>query len=130
LCSQEIIKSLNNWLSSFSEESSASICALYDVNASLWGTLSPIKRNNQSLIKDYFDQLFKFESRNVELNDSNIRILGDIAICNGQYTFAWIENGVKTRTKARFSFVYIKKNEEWFIVEHHSSVKPESPNFQ
>jgi hypothetical protein len=126
LCSQEIIFSLNNWLSSFSEESSTRICALYDVNASLWGTLSSTKRNNPSLIKDYFDQLFKFESRNVELNDSNIRLLGDIAICNGQYTFAWIEKDVKKITKARFSFVYIKKDKEWFIIEHHSSVKPES----
>lgn len=126
MSSQEIVNNLNNWLSFFSEKSSTNICALYDTKASLWGTLSPIKRSNPSLIKDYFDQLFKYQKRNVELNESNIRFFSDIAICNGQYTFTWIKEGIETITKARFTFVYIKRDDKWFIIEHHSSVEPES----
>lgn len=124
MSSQEIVESMNRWLTSFSEKTSNNICSLYDEQASLWGTLSPIKRDNSALIKDYFDHIFKYQSRYVKVKDSNIRLFGDMAIGNGQYTFGWIKEGVEVTTVARFSFVYIKKNGEWFIVEHHSSVMP------
>ena len=112
------------WLSSFSEDTSKNICTLYDEQACLWGTISPIKRDNPALIKEYFDQLFKYENRYVRFNDSTIRIFNDIAICNGQYTFSWFKENVKVTTKARFSFVYINKCGRWSIIEHHSSVIP------
>lgn len=115
---------MDHWLSSFSENTSKNICSLYDEQASLWGTLSPIKRDSPALIKDYFDHVFKYQSRYVEINDSNIRLFGAMAISNGQYTFGWIKKGMKVTTIARFSFVYIKKNGQWFIIEHHSSVIP------
>jgi len=124
LSTKDIIKKMDRWISSFSEESSKTICSLYDEKASLWGTLSPIKRDNSTLIKDYFDQLFIYQNRSVEINDSNIRFFGDMAICNGLYTFSWIKEGIKVATMARFSFVFIKYNKDWLIVEHHSSVIP------
>jgi len=120
-----INETMNRWLSSFSEESSHSICSLYDEQASLWGTLSPTKRDNTDQIKYYFDQIFKYKNRYIELNNSNIRLYGDMAICNGIYTFKWINEGVKVTTVARFSFVYINKGDRWLIVEHHSSAIPE-----
>ena len=124
LSSQEIIENINYWLLSFSENTSNNICALYDEQASLWGTLSPLKRDSADLIKDYFDQIFKYQNRYVEINNSNIRLFGNIAICNGQYTFRWFKEGVQVKTVARFSFVYIKKCGRWFIIEHHSSAIP------
>ena len=110
--SQEVIESLNNWLSSFSEDTTVNICNLYDEKAFLWGTLSPLKLDNRSLIKDYFEQIFRHKNRNAECNHSRIRLFGDIAICNGQYTFSW------------FTFVYKKKNGRCFIIDHHSSFFP------
>jgi hypothetical protein len=124
LSSQDIIKSLNHWLSAFSQETSKALCSLYDEEASLWGTLSPIKRESAALIKDYFDHIFTFEKRSVELINSNVRIFGDIAICNGSYTFSWFIEDIKVTTEARFSFVYINKNGQWLIIEHHSSPIP------
>jgi hypothetical protein len=124
LSSQEIIETIHCWLSSFSDDTSTSICSLYDEKASLWGTLSPIKRDNKALIKDYFEHVFRYPNRSAELVDSSIRIFGDIAICNGVYTFNWLNNGLKVTKVARFSFVYINKNGGWFIIEHHSSLMP------
>jgi len=124
MISQEITENMERWLSSFSEETPKNICALYDEQASLWGTLSPLKRNSTALIKDYFDQLFKYKNRYVELNDSNIRLFGDIAISNGQYTFSWLKEGVSATIVARFSFVYKKKCGRWLIIEHRSSAIP------
>lgn len=124
--SQEIIESLDNWLSSFSEKTPNSICTLYDDKAFLWGTLSPVKLDNLTLINGYFEKIFKYENRNVECNHSKVRLFGDIAICNGQYTFRWFNEGVKVTTVARFSFVYRKKNGRCFIIDHHSSFIPTS----
>ncbi len=124
LVKEEIVKTLSMWTSSFCKDSSDNICALYDKRATLWGTLSPIKRDNLILIKDYFDQLFKFKSRSIEVNESNIRVFGDLAICNGIYTFKWINSGKIITKVARFSFFYTKKEDQWLIVEHHSSVLP------
>ncbi len=122
--SQEVIESLDNWLSSFSEDTTVNICNLYDEKAFLWGTLSPLKLDNRSLIKDYFEQIFKHKNRNAECNHSRIRLFGDIAICNGQYTFSWLNEGMKITTVARFTFVYKKKNGRCFIIDHHSSFFP------
>lgn len=121
---QEIKKVIDCWLNSFTGDTVKTICDLYDDQASLWGTFSPIKRNNKALIANYFEQIFKFKNRNVELNESNIRLFDNIAICNGLYTFNWVNQGVKEITKARFSFVYIKKDNKWLIAEHHSSILP------
>lgn len=124
MSSQEITKKMKSWLSSFSEDTSRNICTLYDQHASLWGTLSPLKRDNADLIKDYFDHIFKYQNRHVELNDANIRLFGDIAICSGQYTFRWSKEGQKVSILARFSFVYKKEDGQWLIIEHHSSAMP------
>jgi len=124
LSSQEIIESLNHWSSSFSEDSSNGICSLYDEQASLWGTLSPQRRDSVTLIKDYFDQLFKYSNRSVKVVDSSIRVFGNVAICNGEYSFSWFNKTIKVTTAARFSFVYINKKGRWFIIEHHSSYIP------
>ncbi|MGK0268098.1 MAG: hypothetical protein ACI8Y3_000707 [Paraglaciecola sp.] len=124
MSSQDIVENMARWVSSFSEDTSKNICSLYDEQASLWATLSPIKRDSAALIKDYFNQIFKYPNRYVEITDSNIRLFGDVAICNGQYTFSWFNEGVKVITAARFSFVYINKGGRWFIIEHHSSFIP------
>ncbi len=127
LSTQEIIESMKRWSASFSEATSQKICSLYDEQATLWGTLSPIKRDSPALIKDYFDQLFKYKNRYVELTESNIRFFSNIAICNGLYTFNWLDNDTKATKSARFSFVFINKNGQWFIIEHHSSSIPALP---
>ena len=112
------------WSSSFSEDTTDNICSLYDEHASLWGTLSPIKRDSTLLIKDYFNNIFKYPNRNVNFTGPTIRFFGDIAICNGLYTFNWFNNNVEITTSARFSIVYIKKNGHWLIIDHHSSFIP------
>ena len=124
MSSLEIVESVEHWLSSFSDETTNNICSLYDEKASLWGTLSPIKRDSVALIKDYFEQIFKYPNRSAEVIDSNIRLFNDIAICNGIYMFSWFNGAIEVKTTARFSFIYINKNGRWAIIEHHSSSMP------
>ncbi len=120
---EEIIDNMSRWASSFSENKPDNICALYDKDASLLGTLSPINRDSAELIREYFEQIFQYQDRYVEFGASSIRLFGDIAISNGQYTFKWF-NEEEVTVVARFSFVFIKKGERWSIIEHHSSIMP------
>jgi len=121
---QNINDAMARWLTAFSESTSDDICASYDEHASLWGTVSSIKRDNPGLIKEYFDGVFQYTHRLVELDQTDIRLFGDMAISSGQYTFTWVKGGTKIITPARFSFVYKKIKGNWLIVEHHSSVIP------
>ncbi|RKF20322.1 SgcJ/EcaC family oxidoreductase [Alginatibacterium sediminis] len=121
---QEVQAKLERWASAFADLTTANICALYDDNASLWGTVSSRKRDSPELIKDYFSQIFTFEDRQVQINSSDIRIFGNVAICNGLYTLHWNKDGKTLTTSARFSIVYRKQNRGWLIVEHHSSAVP------
>lgn len=124
MSSQSIKDSLGCWVSSFSEDNPINITNLYHEQAFLWGTLSAVKRDSSALIREYFEQIFEFDNRCVEINESNTRFFGDLAICNGLYTFSWSQAGGRVTTLARFSFVYIKKNGHWLIIEHHSSAIP------
>lgn len=123
--SPDILRTMNYWVTAFSENSSDPICALYDEQATLWGTLSPIKRNSPALIKEYFACIFGYKNRQVTLTESNIRYFDNMAICNGLYIFSWLDSEKQVTLHARFSFVYVKKAEKWLIVEHHSSAVPE-----
>lgn len=125
LNAEKILENVARWVSSFSEDTSKNICALYNEQATLWGTLSPIKRDSATLIKDYFDQVFKYSNRYAELTEANVRLFGDIAICNGLYNFSWLNDGVQVTTAARFSLVYINQGGRWLITEHHSSCIPQ-----
>ena len=98
-----------------------SVIALYDKNAILLPTISNKVRHNHNEIKEYF---INFLSKNPKgkIDESNIRIFNDIAINSGVYTFSFIDD---SSVQARFTFVYKFIENEWKIVEHHSSMMPE-----
>lgn len=119
-----IFEAMEKWARKFSASSPESILKLYAEDASLWGTLSPIRRANPASIRDYFEQVFVFTDRLVVFHDSNIRCFGEIAINSGSYTFTLVKEGEKLTIPARYSFTYVKRNGQWLIAEHHSSAMP------
>ena len=78
-------------------------------------------RHNHDEIKDYFVHFLTKEPKGV-LNETNIRIFGEIAINSGIYTFS-LNDG--SSVQARFTFVYKMIEGGWKIIEHHSSMMPE-----
>ena len=84
-------------------------------------TVSNKVRHNHEEIEDYFvDFLAKGPSGKID--ESNVRIYGDLAINSGVYTFTFKDGTV---VQARFTFVYRWSGQRWLIVEHHSSRMPE-----
>ena len=119
-----ILIAMESWQKAFSASTCGNIIALYSHDASLWGTLSPVRRATPTAIKDYFTCAFIFTNRSVTFHDRNIRCYGNMAVSSGTYTFTLTKDGEKMVIPSRYSFVYTKQNHNWLIVEHHSSPLP------
>jgi uncharacterized protein (TIGR02246 family) len=116
------------WAEAFGDEKPDRILALYDKEAVLWGTLSPKRRDSAEAIRDYMTTAFAaLPGHKVSFGDQLIRIYGDTAINTGYYTFSFSKDGESKTLPARYSFVYVKRNGRWMIVDHHSSAVPAPP---
>ena len=60
----------------------------------------------------------------VAVTDSRVRVLGNVAVNTGYYTFTAMRNGQPDPRPARFSFTYRLRDGKWLIVDHHSSSVP------
>ena len=97
---------------------------LYAGDAILLPTLSNDVRHNHAEMRDYFVDFLKRQPQGV-INESNIRDLGEIAVHSGVYTFTLQANGAASEAMCRFTYVYAKRDGDWKIIEHHSSLMPE-----
>lgn len=120
----EIHQKMSEWVSCFAQKNAVNISALYDNDAILSGTFSPIKRNTPALIKDYFDDICTHKKHSVTITDATVRIFDHVAVSTGLYTFNFLMNNTPKTIDARFTFVYIKRDNGWVIIEHHSSIIP------
>lgn len=97
------------------------VAVLYAKNAILLPTMSNKVRHNHGEIEDYFVRFLTREPKG-KIDESNIRIFGELAINSGVYTFSFNDG---SSVQARFTFVYRWDGQAWMIVEHHSSQMPE-----
>ena len=113
------------WAALFTDDNPDPILALYDQEAVMWGTLSPTRRDDPAAIRDYFVKAFKaLPGHKVTFGDQLIRVYGNTAINTGYYTFSFVKDGEAKSLPARYSFVYVKRNGAWKIVDFHSSKLP------
>jgi uncharacterized protein (TIGR02246 family) len=125
---QDVAAAAARWAEAFAADTPDRIVALYDREAVLWGTLSPQRRDNPEAIRDYMVNAFKaLPEHRVSFGDQLIRVYGETAINTGYYTFTYKKDGESKSLPARYSFVYVKRNGQWMIVDHHSSAMPVPP---
>ncbi|MDC0159223.1 SgcJ/EcaC family oxidoreductase [Candidatus Nitrosopelagicus sp.] len=112
---------LQIWVNKIRTNDPEQVASLYHDDGLLLGTFSDIERKGYDLILAYFENLFK-SNVDVEIITEH-KHETDLLITNsGLYNFIVDEKTVN----ARFSFVFIKTNDNWKILSHHSSVLPES----
>lgn len=120
---KEVIALFDIWNAALQTGEPKNVAALYDeTDGILLPTVSNKVRHNLDEIADYFVH-FLAKKPFGTINESNVRIFGDLAINSGVYTFAF-EDG--SEVQARFTYVYRNNGSEWKILEHHSSQMPES----
>ncbi len=112
---------IETWVEKIRTNDPKQVVSLYHNEGLLLGTFSDIERQGHDLILAYFENLLKSKV-DVEVVTQHKHETDSITVNSGLYNF--IVDG-KT-VNARFSFVFIKSEDEWKILSHHSSVLPES----
>ena len=129
---KEVAETTDIWLNtvtSGSEEVVDEVVALYAEDGLLWGTVSEQVRDTPAEIRDYFEYFAKLPELRVSSYKGCVRIYDEnLAINSGYYTFTYNKDGQTKEVPARYSFTYHKDdNNQWEIIEHHSSALPEAP---
>ena len=115
-----MIDMLKIWIEKIRSNDANKVTGLYHKNGLLLGTFSDIERNGRDLILDYFKNLLTSKV-DVEIITRHEYKTEFIATSSGLYNFILNEEKIE----ARFSFVFLKTNNKWEILSHHSSVLPE-----
>ena len=122
---QEILGLFEKWNEALQTGDPKQVVAMYakDGEGMLLPTASALIRHNHAEIEDYF---VHFLAKNPvgTIIESNIRVYGDIAINSGLYTFTLDGDDGRIEVEARFTYVYKKEDDDWLILEHHSSILP------
>lgn len=121
---QAITQALSQWCNYLSKYEVENLVQLYDPCAVLLPTLAENMIKNQEDRWAYFTMLMQNPNLNVEVNESHVRIVSDIAINSGFYTFSFDKDGNRMEIPSRFTFIYKKKPTGWMIIDHHSSQIP------
>jgi hypothetical protein len=125
---EDVAAATAKWAELFTDDNPDAILALYDKEGVLWGTLSPTRRDDPAALRDYFQRAFvALPGHKVSFGNQLIRVYGDTAVNTGYYTFSYVKDGETKSIPARYSFTYVKKGNNWMIVDHHSSAMPPPP---
>jgi hypothetical protein len=100
---------------------------LYHLNAILLPTFSPTICTTREQLHAYFKNLITLPTLSITTDDFLSEECNQLIINSGVYTFQYLLNGKPVVIPARFSFVYKKYDDQWLIINHHSSVLPVQP---
>ena len=110
---------LNIWVEKIRGNNANQVAELYHDDGLLLGTFSDIERLGKELILNYFENLLKSKI-DVEIITQHEHKTDSLVVSSGLYNFK-VDGKI---IKARFSFVFVKTNESWKILSHHSSELP------
>jgi uncharacterized protein (TIGR02246 family) len=124
----EVGQAAQNWASAFNSCDTLKATALYDSEAVLWGTVAPVIVTSSAGIQQYFERACSSNPKpRVVFGEQHIRVYGETAINSGAYAFTVFPGGQPFQLPARYSFTYRRKDGQWLIVDHHSSVLASPP---
>src|SRR3989337_1645317 len=122
---QEVAAATAQWATMFVDDNPDRILTLYARGSVLWVPLSPTVRQGPAALREYFVAAYKvLPGHRVSFGEQLIRVYGETAINTGYYTFSYVKDGETKSIPARYSFVYVKTDRGWVIVDHHSSAMP------
>lgn len=121
---REVVEATAAWVAAYNSRDPARITAQYDPEAVLWGTTSATIRATPAAIADYFKDAAKRPDARVAVADQVVRVVGEMAVATGSYTFTDVREGKEVSNPARFTFVFQRRGGRWLIASHHSSRVP------
>lgn len=121
---QDVLGLFEKWNQALATLNPDKVVECYAEHATLLPTVSNQVRYNHEEIRDYFVHFLKLKPQGV-IDESAIRVFDDIAINSGIYTFSVEKDGAPAKVQARYTYVYQNIEDQWLIIEHHSSAMPE-----
>ncbi|TQF65611.1 SgcJ/EcaC family oxidoreductase [Rhodococcus spelaei] len=121
----DIAALFTEWNDALATGNPETVAALYAPDAVLIPTVSNVVRTDHAGIVDYFTGFLPSRPSAV-IEQSTINVLdADNAIDTGTYRFTLHQAQGPETVDARFTFVYQRRDDQWLIVNHHSSEMPE-----
>ena len=122
---QSLLVASQAWQQAVDARNPKAIAALYDHDTHFYPTFNDEITTREGLYQ-YFVTLSKKQQLKVVYDQESPRVYGNVGVNSGMYTFSYLDPHVHhvMSVPARFTFIYIKENGHWMIVEHHSSVLP------
>jgi len=109
------------WNEALASGDPAKVAQLYDRHALLLPTLSAQLRDTPEAITDYF-ATFLSRHPSGTVTQRQIELGCNLAVDEGTYRFAL--HDPEAQVDARYTFVYGRREGEWRILHHHSSLVP------
>lgn len=114
------------WAAALASREPEAVARLYEPDATLLATFARFVEGSND-IAEYFRDVMANDKLAIDYEERRVRMLGDtLATLSGTYSFCFLRDGGPVRVPARFTFICRKGPDGWRIVEHHSSVCPES----
>lgn len=119
----------NNWVEAMTcpKNDVHRVLDLYHEDAVLLPTFSPTICTNHEQLNTYFKNLITLPTLSVITNEIISTECNKVIVNSGIYTFQYKSGERLVTVPARFSFVYKKFDDQWLIINHHSSVLPVQP---
>jgi hypothetical protein len=117
---------LQAWVEAFNSRDPKRIVARYAPDAVFWGTTAKAIATTPAQIWDYFKDSGQRPAIRVTIDSTFERVIGNVAIVSGAYTFADVKDGASTNVRpSRYTLVFRRVGDTWLIIDHHSSRVPE-----
>jgi len=106
---------IDRWVAAYSANDVETMLKVYAPDGILQGTSEPQINVGTDAIRKYFRNLPKSGNK-VTIQERRMVVINDTTVLGiGFYTF---------RGPARFSFLVVRRGNDWFIAHHHSSSVP------
>jgi uncharacterized protein (TIGR02246 family) len=112
------------WAEAFTAHDLDRIVGFYSKDATVWGTNALTLRTTPEEVRSFFRSTFRIPNVKISFDNQTIHVHGNAAVAAGHYTFtAGSGDNVESHI-ARYSFTFLKQDERWLIIDHHSSPMP------
>jgi len=118
---------IDRWASAITANDVEAAVKLYTTDALLHGISSPKLYAGTQSIREYFNTASE-AGKKVTISERHMVVLTDTAVIGvGFYEFELVQQGMRIPRPARFTFIMVKRGNDWLIAHHHSSVLPPAP---
>jgi uncharacterized protein (TIGR02246 family) len=120
---EDAFAAVEHWAAAYSSADVDKVVGSYTPDAVFWGTTMENLATTPEGIRAYFAELPKRSPRSsVRILDySAVQLANDAVLFAGLYQ---LSRGEQAGPPARFTFVAVKRGDQWLLSHHHSSARP------